>query len=439
MIAGTHALKSLANLVAVILAGTWRGCPPRNYISADELVKVNRLLLASGAAALGWWKIRYSKLRKSPAALELQEQYRAQTLQSALDERQIERLFNLLRRAGVEPLLIKGWALARLYPESGLRPCGDVDLYVEADQLASARAALNSSEGKQYSADLHQELQELDDRAIDDLYARSQIVRLGQTDVRILSAEDLLRLQCIHFLRHGAWRPLWLCDIAAALEARPANFDWDYCLGGNCRRADWVACSVGLAHQLLGAHVEDTPVAARAKNLPRWLIPNVLKQWETPYTGNQAPMRHRAPMATYLNHPAGVWKDIRNRWPNPIEATISVNGPLNELPRLPFQIGALISRTRKFLSKLPAQLSESKSEPPTSERVKKLISSVRATLCGRPFSNKGHRSGRPRRAAPTMKLIFSYILKERGENPTKGAATPQHTDRKLCDENTSYQ
>ena len=68
-------------------------------------------------------------------------------------------------------------------------------------------------------------------------------------------------------------------DIAAALESRAPEFDWERCLGGNARRSDWVACTLGLAHRLLGASLENTPVVDRARTLPTWLVSTVLRQW----------------------------------------------------------------------------------------------------------------------------------------------------------------
>src|SRR6185503_14712108 len=175
-------------------------------------------------------------------------------------------------------------------------------------------------------------------------------------EVRVPCPEHHLRIMSSHMLRHGAWRPLWLCDIAVALEARPADFDWDLCLGRSRQTRDWVACCVGLAHQLLGAQVDDTPLARRAKSLPAWLISTVLKQWETPYATSQPPMSHRAPIAAYLRHPSGLLSDLRHRWPNAIEATVYTGGPFNELPRWPFQIGECVARTAKFFASLPRAL-----------------------------------------------------------------------------------
>ena len=43
--------------------------------------------------------------------------------------------------------------------------------------------------------------------------------------------------------------------MAAALEALPADFDWNDCLSGDSRKTDWVRCAISLAHELLGARV----------------------------------------------------------------------------------------------------------------------------------------------------------------------------------------
>ena len=77
-----------------------------------------------------------------------------------------------------------------------------------------------------------------------------------------------LRYMCIHMLQHGAYRALWLCDIAVVLESLPEDFDWEYLLRGDRRPADWVASTVGLANQLLGARLDGIPVAERTRHLP---------------------------------------------------------------------------------------------------------------------------------------------------------------------------
>jgi Uncharacterised nucleotidyltransferase len=178
-------------------------------------------------------------------------------------------------------------------------------------------------------------------------------VSIGDTDVRILGPEDQLHYICLHFLRHGAWRPLWLCDIAAAVEARPENFDWHLCLGDDPLVADWVACAIGLAHQLLEARVDDTPVARRARNLPRWLVPAVLREWEAPYFERHVPT---GTLMEALRHPASLPRALRVRWRNPVEATIRTRAPMNDLPRLPFQVYNVLQQASSFVKHLPEKL-----------------------------------------------------------------------------------
>ncbi len=344
----------LGKLVATALAGAWRASPPPP-LSPAALIEVTPLLLGTGAGGLGWWRVRSSELRTSAAALELRQAYRLYTLQAGRQERQIVQAITLLRSAGVEPLLVKGWAVARLYPERGLRPYGDIDLCVRPEQhaaavaaLAAPAAALAAPATETVVVDLHKGLPELHRPSLDDVYGRSQLVPLGDVDVRILGPEDHLRYMCIHMLRHGAYRALWLCDIAVALESLPKGFDWGYLLRGDRRRAGWVASTVCLAHQLLGARLDGIPAVERARHLPRWLLPSVLSQWSVEEHYMASPS-----MAYSFLHPAQLLRALRQRWPNPIQATVGVGGPFNGLPRLPFQLLECVLRTTHFLTQVP--------------------------------------------------------------------------------------
>jgi putative nucleotidyltransferase-like protein len=346
------------SLVARMLSLTWRQSPGATSVSEQELAEVSPLLLGSGAGALAWHRVRNSPLDSSPPGLELQQAYRHHTLEAAIHERDIKSTFALLRSNGIEPVLVKGWSIARLYPQKGLRPYDDIDLAIPVSQFSAAAALISEQMSSASTVDLHVGFKELDPWGAGDLFADSQLVKLGDVDVRVLRAEDSLRVLSLHLLHHGAFRPLWLCDVALAVESRAADFDWDRCLGRNSRVADWVACTIGLAHQLLGAEVGGLPVERRAKNLPRWLVPAVLKQWEAPFAKDHGTARHRAPMASYLRDPAGLSRDVRNRWPDPIEATISLGGPFNNWPRLPFQLGNCVARAVRFLLRSPALLRE---------------------------------------------------------------------------------
>ena len=354
-------LRRLGKLVASALAGAWRTSPrpPPPSLSPAALTEITPLLLRTGAASLGWRRVRSSELRTSAAAHELRQAYRMYTLQAGRKEGQIGQAITLLRSAGVEPLLVKGWAVARLYPERGLRPYGDIDLCVRPEQYAVAVDALAGPAAGGVIVDLHKGLRQLHRPSVDDVYERSQLVPLGDVDVRILGPEDHLRYMCIHMLQHGAYRALWLCDVAVVLESLPEHFDWEYLLRGDRRPADWVESAMRLAHELLGARLEGTPMAERVRPLPGWLLPSVLRQWSK----DEHYMDSVPSMAYSLRHPAQLLRALRLRWPNPIQATVGVGGPFNELPRLPFQLLECVSRTAYFMTQIPTLIRQRSFRP----------------------------------------------------------------------------
>jgi hypothetical protein len=308
------------------------------------------LLDRSGAGALAWWKVRESHLADTDAARGFLQSYRLQTLRAAVRECEIEKLFALFASAGVDAVLVKGWVAGRSYPEQGLRPTGDIDLCVRPGHYREALDVLSSPEGRRFWVDLHEGFGELNGADAEDICARSRVLRVGGSRVRVLCEEDHLRLLCFHMLRHGAWRPLWLCDVAAAFESRGEAFDWNRLLGASRRRANWVLSALGLAELLLGAGVEGTPAEGSAARLPRWLVESVLERWSRPFATEQGTLRHRAPMRAYLRRPRGLLKDLRNRWPGPVEATIAAGGRFDALPRWPFQLAHSLTRAAHFLA-----------------------------------------------------------------------------------------
>jgi hypothetical protein len=344
---------SKGKLVADVLAGAWRSSNvPNLQLSETELDTVTPLLYDSGTAALGWHRIRKTTLGNSSSAELLHHAYRLQCLQSKLHEQKLEKIFSLLRQAQVEAVLAKGWATAGLYSARALRPYGDIDICVRAEQFKLAEDVLNDPEASDCWVDLHEHFSEIDDRTVEQLFKRSRTVMLGAEQIRMLGLEDQLALSCIHLLKHGAWRPLWLCDVGVIIESLPATFDWDICLGRSNTRAKWITCAIGLAKRLLRADTTGLPAKLNTQ-LPAWLINNVLKQWEKPFAINQPPMSHPIPMADLLRHPSGLLEGLRQRWPNPILATISVNGEFNNLPRLPYQIANCLSRVGRLLTNSP--------------------------------------------------------------------------------------
>jgi hypothetical protein len=331
--------------MAAVLKGAWRPSPPPLQMSVEALEEVTLGLLRSKTGALGWWRVRHSPLRSSPAAGRLREAYHHHGFQAALHARNLARIVTRLRDAGVEPVLVKGPAIARLYAERGLRPFQDLDFCVRPDQHRAACAILDDWVGEFSPVDLQRGFAELHARSWDDVYTRSQLVTFGGVDVRVLSPEDHLRFLCLHQLRHGFPSPLWLCDVAAAIESRTETFDWDLALGPDRRRADWVSCAIGLAHQLLGVPVDDTPVASRAKRLPRWLVPSVLEGW-----GNQCRADYETPELDpdTWDLLARAPRTLRQYWPNAVAATVHLRRPFSEFPRMPIQVADAVARLVRF-------------------------------------------------------------------------------------------
>lgn len=330
------------SLIAMVLAGAWRRSPTPLEISEKELLEVTPLLLKSGAAALAWRKVSHSELRGSPAAMQLADVSRLYALHALLLEREIARVVTLLRSSGIEAILIKGWAAARLYPQPTMRRSTDIDLVVRAEQYKEAENLRRSQTSWLYPLDFeHREITEFDDQTFDELYARSQLVRLGEMEVRVPGPEDHLRILCIHMLKHSVQRPRWLCDVAVALESLPAKVDWELCLSRNHRRASWVACAIGLAQRLLGARVNDAPILSAADNLPNWLVPAVLRQWGWRLSPGNEKLCIPALLAR-LREPRKLLEEVRARWDRPIAATMALHLPFNQLPRMPFQLVASV-------------------------------------------------------------------------------------------------
>ena len=329
-------------LVARALTCAWRLAPPRLDLSADELATVTPLLLSMGAGGVGWWRIRDSHLAAAAEGVQLHEAWRLHTLHAALQQAQIARAVGLLRSAGVEPVLVKGWAIGRLYPEPGLRPYGDIDLVVRPQEHDAAQRALIHTGTPRPPVDLHNGFPDLNDRPLDELYRRSQVLPLGDVRVRVPGPEDHLRILCLHLLRHGARRALLLCDIAVALEHIPADFDWDYFLAGDPRRADWAIWILELARTILGAPIHQPVMEERMRRMPGWLPGSLLRQWGNSFESIPSAFE------TCLRHPRGLPEAVKDRWPNPMEALYRRGGSVAGLPPLLFQVGDILVRGMMF-------------------------------------------------------------------------------------------
>jgi hypothetical protein len=282
-------------------------------------------------------------MKGSRLARPLREDYRAGVLEAARWEEHVRRVLLLLRAADVEPLLIKGLASARPYAEMGIRPCTDIDLCVRPEELPAARSALQAS-SLSILIDLHAGIPDLPDREWTEVFQHSRTISLRDAEVRIPGAEDHLRLLCYHFVRHSGCRPLWLCDIAAAMEALPDGFDWHYFLAGNERLSDWVRCVIGLSGRGLGARLPQ-PAETWSERVPCWMERTVLWRW------GSGPRRQS--LSHYLRHPFGAFQGLRYHGFNAIRGVFQLGlSPLTHWPIPLLQVGGgvVVSLLRKYAS-----------------------------------------------------------------------------------------
>lgn len=266
------------------------------------------------------------------------EDLRWYLLQNKIHEARIREAFQLFRANGIEPILIKGWAIARLYPESRLRTYTDIDLGVASGDIERARVFLNDEAAKKLNIDLHNEFRHLDTREWAQLFQDSELVPIDGVDIRILSPEDHLRVLCVHWLTDSGSDKERLWDIYYAVQNRPHNFDWDTCLGRvSATRRKWIICTIGLAKKYLGLSLEGLPFAAEAENLPRWISRSIEREWRL-----GVPLR-----GLYDSlHDWGLFvKQVRKRVPpNQLYATIECEGEFDEGSRLPYQLHSLLRR-----------------------------------------------------------------------------------------------
>ena len=340
-----HGIRT-GRAIARVLRGVWRASPPMSDVSMDVSAWVLDQLLRSGCAALAWRRMREIPPERNAAFGSLHYAARIYALRAALSARHLAELTRAMRAAKAEPLLLKGWAAARLYAEPALRPLGDIDVCVRPNHrdiaLPVVRALVTSDNPY---VDLHTSLPDLPDRSLDEVFADSRLVVLEGVQIRVLSPEDHLRCLALHFFRHGATRPLSLCDIGAALESIPTDFDWDYCLRGDARLTDRLVCAAGLAATLLGARLPTSPLTARTQSLPRWLTRAVLRQWGSPSFERYV----NRPLVECLRHRGERMPALRRRWPSAIQLTVDRSARIGAFPPLLLQLRTTLSHTRDFV------------------------------------------------------------------------------------------
>jgi len=264
------------------------------------------------------------------------------SLQAQAQEVRVASAFNAFRDAGIEPILIKGWAAARMYPRHQLRRPGDIDLAVAHENYDPAWKLTRQPEIAKLNIDLHKGLRQLDELEWDDLFDRSILVDVNGTAVRVLCEEDHLRVLCTHWLIDGGSYRDKLWDIYYAVENRAPEFDWDRCLSAvSPIRRRWVICTIALAHRYLGLEVADLPFSDELRDIPKWIIRCVEREWSR--NNILEPILTSTHDTRLLLHQIG-----RRIPPNPIRSTIEAEGDLYGNRRWMYQAQVIGRRALPF-------------------------------------------------------------------------------------------
>lgn len=274
-----------------------------------------------------------------------EDAYRWGLLQKRSQRATAASVVGVFRKNGIEPILIKGIAVARYYPEDQWRKFTDVDLAVPAADFERAKEVkLIAASGFQ-PIDLHNELRHLDTVPWADLFENSFVENIEGTDIRFLREEDHLRVVCVHWLTDGGAHKHRLWDIYWSVQNRSAGFDWDRCLTSVAsNRRKWVVYAIGLANKYFGLNLDGLPFADEASDLPAWLIRSLEREWRSD--------TRLQPLHLFKRDPLGLLKQIAKRVPpNAIQATIDMEGSLDASTRIHYQLGDILKRSAQSIGR----------------------------------------------------------------------------------------
>lgn len=284
---------------------------------------------------------------------------RLKILNYKVHEHRLEEAWKRFENAGFKPILIKGWAAAQLYPQPLDRQFNDIDFIINPNEYDAAVDFLNQFD-ESPNIDLHRCAKTLDNLTFENLYSHTKTLKCGETNIRVLCAEDHLRVLCVHWLIDGGAKKEKLRDIFYAVENRPADFDWDRCLNvaGETRKK-WVIAAISLTDKYLGLNLKDTPPAIQKAIVPQWLINAVEKEWRSNLS--------LIPLQYCLGDRRQLWRQLKKRIPpNPIQATIDMEGEFDNGSRIIYQIGDVFLRLKPSVKRISGLMFQKKRRPRSS-------------------------------------------------------------------------
>lgn len=275
-------------------------------------------------------------------------------LQRRIQEINIAGAFDLFRENGIEPIIFKGWAAARYYPDNVFRSTHDLDISVPSSQYGLARSIAASSAGRKFVIDLHREFRNHDKRSWDELFTDSKLIETPFGSIRVLSDEDHLRSLVTHWLYDGGEYKEKLWDIYYLIDSTRNSFNWEKCLSAaSDDRRRWIAIVVLLASKYLELDISTTPAEIKNGKIPGWIIQELEKKWDTDL--------RMVPLDDVISSPAKFIQQLRLRFPpNPIQATIESEGSLDSRFQYKYQLKSIIKRSGPSVHRILASLKRGK-------------------------------------------------------------------------------
>lgn len=294
----------------------WREDAPPLETPLADLVEVLPVLIESGSVGLVWPRLWHRAEELGAVGAALAAAYDAQVAHNARVERDIARVVTRLREQSVEPVLIKGFAVARLYPAPLVRPAGDIDLVVREDEYQLAERILAEPADDPLPAVDLKCPETWQEGPKTDFWPHTCCVNIGGTSVLVLAPEDELRVQIFHFLRHGATRITRLCDIALLYDRHVERLDWERVLGTDPIRRNWTLTVLGICIELVGLMPQHIEISQTIDQFPVWLLPTVERRLPKRQRGGWIGMPHA------LTHPKRLPEALSIRWVDPVTATV---------------------------------------------------------------------------------------------------------------------
>lgn len=132
---------------ALLRAAIWGSNGERLTVSGERVDEIIRLAAFLGTGPLVFDQLLKLKDVEIPALLRMQmkQQCMMSMMQQSTMLPILAQAWSAFEKAGIHPVLLKGFALAQYYPQPHLRQWGDIDLYVGQKQYHDACAVLREA------------------------------------------------------------------------------------------------------------------------------------------------------------------------------------------------------------------------------------------------------------------------------------------------------